>query len=140
MRDWTQTFAIKKEMHQKLAIPILLLGLYLCSCKDAKDAGIEVSQKLNATGDIAVEIEQAYKIECNPYLRLEDDVARIELNVEDPEFDHQSLATEVTKLKSVQSFEGALHLVFFHRGAQPDSDAPTMWIKYNARTGKQLEP
>ena len=118
---------------------MLFLCLALCNCKDLKEAGVEDSQKLNATGKIAAEIEQAYEIECHPHLRLEDDVARIELNVEDPSVDHQSLATEVTKLKSVQSFQGRLHLVFLHRGNQPESDEPTMWISYDARTGKRLE-
>lgn len=127
-------------MNRKLAIPVLLCGLYLCGCQNINQAGSKDSQKLNATGEIATEIEQAYKIECHPYLRLEDHVARIELNVEDPDFDHQSLATEVTKLKSVQSFDGSLHLIFSHRGTGPESDAPTMWIKYDAKTGKQLEP
>ena len=126
-------------MIQKLAL-LILLGLSLCGCKDANVDGAKVSQKLNATGEIADEVQQAHKIECHPYYGIEDDVARIELNVEDPDFDLQSLATEVTKLRSVQSFEGSLHLVFIHRAAQPESEPSKMWVKYDAHTGKALQP
>lgn len=127
-------------MNIRCSFLVLLFGLCLCGCKDSGADGAEVSQKLSETGEIAVEIQQLYKIIGDPYFRFEDKVSRIELYVEDPEYDHQSLATEVTKLKSVQSFQGSLQLVFMHRSNQPESDEPTMWIKYNAKTGEQLKP
>jgi hypothetical protein len=127
-------------MTHTLALPILLLALFLCGCKDAKVDGAEVGQRLNAAGDLAAEIQKAHNIEGHPYVRLEGNVARIELTVEDPNFDHQSLATEVTALKSVQSFQGPLHLIFVHRDNQAKTGPPTTWITYDAHTGKKLKP
>lgn len=127
-------------MKGKLALPILLLALHLCGCNDDSVDAAKISQKLNAAEEIAVEIQQAHKIEGHPSVRLEGEVARIELNLEDPNFDHQTLATEVTKLKSVQAFQGPLHLIFVHRDKPAESDPPTMWITYDADTGKQLTP
>ena len=88
------------------ALPSLLLGLHLCGCQDATVDGAKASQTLNLAGDIAVEIQKAPPIGGHPSVRLEGHVARIELIVEDPKLDHQSLATEVTKLISVLSFQG----------------------------------
>ena len=127
-------------MTEKLALPILLLALHLCGCNDANVDAAKSSQKLNAAEEIAVEIQEAHKIEGHPSVRLEGEVARIELNLEDPNFDHQTLATEITKLKSVQAFQGPLHLIFVHRDKPAESDPPTMWITYDAHTGKQLTP
>lgn len=124
-------------MKKKLALPCLLLLLCPGGCRDAKEIGPEAGQKLEATASIATEIQSAHQIECHPYLKLEGDVARVELTLDDPDFDHQSLATEITKLGSVQSFEGELHLVFHH--TPTGSEAPTIWVKYDARTGKPLE-
>jgi hypothetical protein len=31
-------------------------------------------------------------------------------------------------------------LIFVHRGNQPESAPPAMWITYDAHTGKQLNP
>lgn len=127
-------------MKEKLALPILLLALHLCGCDDANVEAAQISQKLNVAEEIAVEIQKAHKIEGHPSVRLEGEVARIELNLEDPNFDHQTLATEVTKLESVQAFQGPLHLIFVHRNKPAESHPPTMWITYDAHTGKQLTP
>lgn len=127
-------------MNQKLGLPILILVLHLCGCKETQVDEARISQKLNAAREIAVEIQKAHGIEGDPFVQIEGEVARIELNAEDPNFDHRSLATKVTKLKSVQSFQGDLQLIFISRGKQPETEPPAIWIKYNAHTGKQLKP
>lgn len=135
-----ETTLATKNMKEKLGLPILLLALHLCGCNDANVEAAKISEKLNAAEEIAAEIQKAHKIEGHPSVRLEGEVARIELNLEDPNFDHQSLATEVTKLKLVQAFQGSLHLIFVHREKPAESDPPTVWITYDAHTGKQLTP
>lgn len=127
-------------MNKKKALPILLIGLFLSGCNDpASVAGAKSGQRLHEAGEIAAEILKAHNIKGHPYYKLEDEVSRIELNLEDPDFDHQSLATELTKLKSIQSFDGNLQLVFIHRDAQDESKKPLLWIKYDSKTGKKLE-
>ncbi|MBR9802930.1 hypothetical protein GYB59_15115 [bacterium] len=127
-------------MHTNLAFILAILSLSFSGCDGSTQNGRRDSAKLNAAGEIASEILRAYKIEGDPYYRPDIDVAKIELQIEDQNFDHQSLATEITKLKSVQSFQGDLHLVFAYRGNEPDAAQPTLWIRYNAKTGKQIEP
>ncbi|MFK7852243.1 MAG: hypothetical protein AB8D78_14800 [Akkermansiaceae bacterium] len=124
-------------MNQNLALPIILLGLFLSGCNDSKVEGAKASEKLHAAGEIATEIQRAHKIKGNPYYKLDGDYGQIELFVSDPEFDHQSLATEISQLNKVQSFDGALVVVFRH--PEEESVAPTMWIKYDAKTGKRLK-
>ena len=123
-------------MNPKLSLSLLLLALSLSGCSDSK-IPIADGQKLEATASIATEIQAEHRIEALPYVKIEGNIGRIELKLEDPGFDHQALATEITKLSSVQSFEGPLHLVFHHTPA--GAEAPTIWIKYDARTGKPLE-
>ena len=112
--------------------------LSLCSCTDATKGTVEEIDKLNATARIANEIQREHKIESRPYYRSVEGVAQIELNVSDPELDHRSLAAVVSKLRSVQSFDGKLQVVF--RRTPAGSDASTIWARYDAKTGKQLEP
>lgn len=120
-----------------LLLPILFLTLHLCACKDSNTAGSNAGQKLNATGEISSEIQQAYKIECHPYYRIAEDVGQIEMHLSDRELDHQSIATEVSQLQSVRSFHGKLHLVF--RYPADASVTPTLWVKYDAKSGIPLE-
>lgn len=127
-------------MHVKPAILLAIFSLSLSGCGGSTQDGARDSAKLNAAGEIASEILQAHKIEGDPYYNPDLDVAKIELKVEDPNFDHGPLATEVSRLKSVQSFQGDLHLVFVYRGSQPESAPPKLWIKYDAKTGKQIDP
>ena len=110
----------------------------LIGCKDSKDTGIDASGKLNLTWKIASQIEQAHKIKSHPYYRIAEDAGQIKLHLSDPQLDHQSLVTEISKLKSVQSFDGKLYVVF--RYPEDDTVTPTMWVKYDAKAGGKVEP
>ena len=124
-------------MNLKRTLPILLLGLTLSSCNDAPKAGAVAGQRLHAAGEIAVEIEQAHKLKAHPYYRIAEEAGHIELLVADPNLDHQSIANEISNLKSVKSFDGKLFVVFRH--PENESVQPTMWIKYDAKTGQKIE-
>lgn len=123
-------------MHLQLTLSIVFLSLALCGCKEVPKAGLEPSKKLHAAGEIAVEIEQAHKIKGHPYYRIAEDAGQIELLVSDPEYDHQSIAKEISNLKSVRDFNGNLYVVF--RYPEDETIKPTMWVKYDAKTGKQI--
>ena len=124
-------------MNLKLTLSIVLLSLTLYGCKEVPKAEAEQGQKLHAAGEIAVEIEKAHKLKGHPYYKIQEDAAQIELLVSDPKLDHQSIATEISKLKSVRTFEGNLYLVFRH--PEDESVEPTMWVKYDAKTAKTIE-
>jgi len=94
-----------KAMNQKLAGLVLMLGLFTCGCTDTAEISGEDLQRLDTVEDIAVEIQQSHNIESHPYYRIAEDAGQIELHISDPGLDHQSLATETSKLKSVQSFD-----------------------------------
>ncbi len=115
-----------------------MLGLALCGCDRQEDEGSKDSQNLNATAKIAAEIQLAHQFECHPHLQLDDNIAGIEMNIDDPDMNYQAVVAEVAKLKSVQSFEGTLHLTIVHRNKVDDAGEPNLWIKFDAKTGKQL--
>jgi len=123
-------------MHLQLTLTIVFLSLTLCGCKEVPKAEAEQGHKLHAAGEIAVEIEQTYKIKGHPYYRIAEDAGQIELLVSDPELDHQSIAKEISNLKSVRGFDGNLYVVF--RYPEDETIKPTMWVKYDAKTGKQI--
>lgn len=125
-------------MFKYLALSFLLLGLSLGSCSDPQGPPGEDSQNLNATASIAKEIERRYELECHPYLQLQDGLARVEVKLSETELDHQSLASDISKFRSVQSFGGNLHLLFSHHATQSGSEAPAIWARYDAKTGKPL--
>ena len=97
----------------------------------------EDGRKLNAAADIAAEIEKKHAIECDPYMKLEDRVALIEFKDTDPTSDYESLVLKISKLKSVQSFDGELHLLF--RSASSDSGSVKTLARYDAKTGERLQ-
>ena len=99
-------------MIYKLPVLTLLVSLFLGSCKEPNTISTpEDSRKLNTARTIAVEIEEEHGIEGDPYLRF-DGVAQIELNMTDPKLDYRSIVPKIAELKSVQSFEGELQLLF----------------------------
>ena len=123
-------------MNRTRMLLMLLLSLSLCSCKNSSRViTAEENRRLNTTADIVVEIENEHAIECDPYLSTEDGIARIELNVTDSKSDYESLVPKISKLQSVQSFDGELHLVFSTR-----SELTTRTLaKYNAKTGLRID-
>lgn len=121
-------------MNRKLTLLMLLLSI--CSCKNSSRViTSEENRKLNTAADIAVEIEKEHAIECDPYVSAEDGIARIELNFTDSKSDHASLIPKISKLQSVQSFDGELHLVFFTRS---ELTAKTL-AKYDAKSGQRFD-
>lgn len=76
------------------------------------------------------------KVTSQCFARLVE-AGQIELQVTDPEMDHSALTREISILTSVRSFNGKLFVVFRHppEGTEP----PTMWIKYDAKTGKPVQ-
>lgn len=100
----------------------------------------EDSRKLNAAGEIAAEIEKEHSIECDPFLRANDGVAQIEFNVTDPKSDYESIIPKISKLKSVQSFDGELQLLFRVRSGASDPDTVTDLAKFDAKTGQRIHP
>ena len=123
-------------MNRSIALLILVFGWSLVGCQEQAEIEPGDWQDVNVIADIASEIEQTYKIKSHPYSKV-DGFGQIELHVADPELDHESIASEVSKLKSVRVFDGKLYLVFRH--PEDGSAAPTMWIKYDAKTGARLE-
>lgn len=127
-------------MNPTRALIALLFGFCFCSCKDAtRDSGITNKdwQKLEKTDEIATEIQQAYKIQGHPYYRIHEEAGQIELQVTDPTMDHATITKEISDLPSVRAYSGKLYVVFRHppEGAEP----PTMWIKYDAKTGQEIQ-
>jgi hypothetical protein len=125
-------------MNQKLALPTLLVCLSFLGCNDPNDAGVEISQKLNAAAEIAAEIGRAHEIECHAYYKIAEEAGQIELHLSDSELDHQSLLTEIAKLPTVRSFDGKLYVVLRH--TEDGSDTPAIWVKVDAKTGALVQP
>lgn len=125
-------------MNRIPTLAILLLGLSLAGCTDTLEITGEDWRTLDTIGDIAAEIQEAYKLESHPYYRIAESAGQIEVHLPDPEVNHPSLAAEISKLESVRSFAGKLYVVFRH--TPEGSDTPTIWIKYDAKTGKPREP
>lgn len=127
-------------MNPKLSLLGLLLAFALCSCSDPiLVVTREDGDKLNAASEFAKEISEQHAIECNAYGKV-DGPTRIEFNVTDPETDHKALVPKISKLQSVQDFEGELQLVFVFRGASTNSQAVTNLGKYDAKNGKLIAP
>ena len=122
-------------------ILVLLISIVLCSCKDSAHViTVEDSRKLDAVGKIVTQIEKEHGIQCNPFVRVEDGAAQIEFNVTDPGSDYQSIVPKISKLKGVQSFDGEIELLFRIQRQSTDSDTDTDLEKYDAKTGKQIDP
>ena len=128
-------------MIRNLPILALLISLSLCSCKDStrRTAAGDDGRKLNAAAEIAAEIEKEYGIECEPYWRAEEGIAQIEFNVTNPKPDYESIVPEISKLKSVQTFDGELQLIFRVRSEPSISGPVTDLAKYDAKTGQRLQ-
>lgn len=127
-------------IHRPAFLPLLIaLSLSCCTKKDSEITADDF-RKLDAVGDIAAEVQLKHGIECQPYWKIENDVGQIELHVPDAAFDHAALAAEIAKLESVRSSTRDIRLVFVIRGAPPDTNTLTTLAKYDAKTGKQIQP
>jgi len=128
-------------MIHKLAFLPLLLAFSLSCCREA-GTGItnEDFRKLDVTADVAAEIQLKHGIECQSYWKIGKDAGQIELYVPDATFDHAALAAEISKFKSVRACPEDLHLHFVIQGTAPNTHTLTTLAKYDAKTGRQLQP
>jgi len=125
-------------MNFKISLALTLFISILTGCNDNTVITKQHGEKLNEASIIGNEIKRAYSIDSDTAFLLDGEIARIEFKVTDPKMDHQSLATKISKMKSVQLFKGALHLLFIHYENGPNSGPPNMWIKYDAKTAKRI--
>ena len=57
----------------------------------------------------------------------------------DSKLDYESIVPKISELKSVQSFDGELQLLFQIQKKGPESTLVTNLARYNAKTGQQIE-
>lgn len=125
-------------MNPKTPLALVLISLLFSSCNDNTVITKSHGEKLNEASVIGNEIKREFKIDSDTAFLLDGEIARIEFKVTDPKIDHQSLATDISKMKSVQRFKGALQLLFIHYENEANSGPPKMWIKYDAKTAKRI--
>lgn len=125
-------------MNKLFSLLALLVTFSLCSCKDTNAvATSEDGQRLNDAFNIATEINKEYGIKGEAYVKADNGIARIEFAGTSPDFDCEGLAQKISKLKSVQSFDGELHLYF--RSEVPETGAIEVLAIFDAKTGKKIQ-